>query len=227
MQLTVTVESAAGEASRAIAIGQLVIAGWAGRDAAAIEHHIAELAAIGVPRPSAVPLFYRVAANQLAQDVVVQVVGTASAGEVEPFVFADGGALYVTVASDHTDRGLERTSVALAKQVCAKPVATRAWPLAEVAAHWDELVLRATIAEEGREVLYQEAPVSVLRTPTDLIDRFTGGAGLPDGTGMCCGTVGVIGAIRPAPSFTMELVDTVLGRVIRHRYTLDVLAEVA
>ena len=171
MQLTVTIESAAGEAPRAIAIGQLVIAGWAGRDAAAIEHHIAELAAIGVPRPSAVPLFYRVAANQLVQDPVVQVVGTASAGEVEPFVFADHGTLYVTVASDHTDRGLERTSVALAKQVCAKPVATRAWPLAEVAAHWDDLVLRATIAEEGREVLYQEAPVSALRTPTDLIDR--------------------------------------------------------
>ena len=88
----------------------------------------------------------------------MQVVGTASAGEVEPFhVFADGGAVYVSVASDHTYRELERTSVALAKQVCAKPVATSAWPLAEVAAHWDELVLRATISEEGREVLYQEA----------------------------------------------------------------------
>ena len=204
-----------------------MIAGWAGRDAAAIEHHIAELAAIGVPRPSAVPLFYRVAADQLVQDPVVQVVGTASAGEVEPFVFADDGALYVTVASDHTDRGLERTSVALAKQACAKPVATRAWPLAEVAAHWDDLVLRATIAEEGREVLYQEASVAALRTPAGLIGRFTGGAGLRDGTGMCCGTVGVIGAIRPAPSFAMELVDPVLGRAIRHRYTLDVLAEVA
>ena len=42
---------------------RLVIAGWTGRDAAAIAHHIEELAALGVPAPSAVPLFYRVAIN--------------------------------------------------------------------------------------------------------------------------------------------------------------------
>ncbi len=227
VQLAFTIDSAAGEVSRTVAIRQLVIAGWAGRDAAAIEHHVAELEAIGVPRPSAVPLFYRVAANQLVQDDPVQVVGSASAGEVEPFVFADDGALYVSVASDHTDRVLERTSVALSKQVCAKPIATRAWPLAEVEEHWDALMLRATIVEHGHETLYQEAAVSTLRTPADLIDRFTAGGGLPDGTGMCCGTIGVIGAIRHAPSFTMELVDPVLHRVIRHGYTLDVLDEVA
>ena len=54
---------------------RLVIAGWTGRDAAAIAHHIEELAALGVPAPSAVPLFYRVAINQLSQGDVVQVVG--------------------------------------------------------------------------------------------------------------------------------------------------------
>ena len=40
-----------------------IVAGWAGRDLAAIEHHIEELAELGVPRPSAVPLYYRIAAN--------------------------------------------------------------------------------------------------------------------------------------------------------------------
>ena len=34
-----------------------IVAGWAGRNLAAIEHHIEELAELGVPRPSAVPLF--------------------------------------------------------------------------------------------------------------------------------------------------------------------------
>ena len=38
---------------------RLVIAGWTGRDAAGIQHHIEELAALGVPRPSTVPLYYR------------------------------------------------------------------------------------------------------------------------------------------------------------------------
>ena len=29
----------------------LIIAGWTGRDRAAVDHHIAEFAALGVPRP--------------------------------------------------------------------------------------------------------------------------------------------------------------------------------
>ena len=48
--------------SVAVDINQCIVAGWAGRDLAAIEHHIEELAALGVPRPSAVPLYYRIAA---------------------------------------------------------------------------------------------------------------------------------------------------------------------
>ena len=43
---------------------RLVVAGWTGRDAAAVEHHIEELAALGVARPSTVPVFYRCAAAQ-------------------------------------------------------------------------------------------------------------------------------------------------------------------
>ncbi len=41
------------------AIHTLVVAGWTGRDEAALQRHIEELAAIGVPRPSSVPVFYR------------------------------------------------------------------------------------------------------------------------------------------------------------------------
>ena len=37
---------------RACAIDTLVIAGWTGRDVAALEHHIEELKAIGVQPPS-------------------------------------------------------------------------------------------------------------------------------------------------------------------------------
>ncbi|MEX0758600.1 MAG: DUF2848 family protein, partial [Tistlia sp.] len=63
---------------------QGVIAGWTGRDPAAIEHHIEELAAIGVPRPSSVPLYYRVSAQAFTQAPAIQVVGDGSSGEVEP-----------------------------------------------------------------------------------------------------------------------------------------------
>jgi len=45
----------------------LIVAGWTGRDEATLNHHIEELAAIGVPRPSSVPVFYRNAANNVMQ----------------------------------------------------------------------------------------------------------------------------------------------------------------
>jgi len=209
-------------------IDNLIIAGWAGRDMAAIEHHIEELAALGIPRPSAVPLYYRVASNQLTQSATVQVLGAESSGEVETFVFNAGGELYVSIASDHTDRKLEAHSVAFSKQACIKPVATAAWKLADVAAYWDELVIRSWIKEDGKEVLYQEGTLASLRTPQDLIAGFTGGKDiLPEGSGMTCGTVGAIGGIRPATSFTMELFDPRRQRSLRHSYESEILAEVA
>ena len=209
-------------------IDSLVIAGWAGRDMAAIEHHIEELEALGISRPSAVPLFYRVSANQLSQAEQVQVLGEASSGEVETFIFNAGGELYVSIASDHTDRKLEAHSVAFSKQACVKPVGAAAWKLSDVADYWDELVIRSWIEEDGATVLYQEGPLASLRTPSDLIARFTdGSATLPEGCGMTCGTVGAIGGIRPAASFTMELYDPRRQRALRHHYVAQSLAEVA
>ncbi|WP_419343466.1 DUF2848 domain-containing protein [Achromobacter sp. PD1] len=206
----------------------LIVAGWAGRDMAAIEHHIEELAAIGVPRPSSVPLYYRIADNQLTQRETVQALGEDSSGEVETFVFSVDGEMYVSIASDHTDRKLETYSVAMSKQVCVKPVATSAWRLADVADYWDELVIRSYIVENGVEVLYQEGPLASLRTPQDLIAGYTGGATvLPAGAGMTCGTVGAIGGIRAAADFTMELHDPRRQRSLRHRYHVETLPVVA
>jgi hypothetical protein len=157
----------------------------------------------------------------------VQVVGPDSSGEVETFVFAVDGELYVSIASDHTDRKLEAHSVALSKQACVKPVATGAWHLAEVAGYWDELVIRSYIEENGEQLLYQEGPLASLRTPQDLIAGYTGGGMLPAGSGMTCGTVAAIGGIRPAQSFTMELFDPRRQRSLRHHYQVEVLPEVA
>src|SRR5205085_9552011 len=71
-----------------IEIASLIIAGWAGRNAAAIEHHIEELAALGIPRPSTTPLYYRVAAQTITQASRLVVLGSDSSGEVEPVVVA-------------------------------------------------------------------------------------------------------------------------------------------
>jgi len=228
MKLSFQVEAGAHTRQLGVDIDTFIVAGWAGRDLAATEHHIEELAKLGVPRPSAIPLYYRVAENQLSQAPRIQVVGAHTSREVETFVFMANGEMYVSLTSDHTDRKLESHSVALSKQLCAKPVAAAAWRFADVADYWDELVIRSTILEKGSEVLYQEGALNSLRTPTDLIAGYhAGAAALPQGTAMSCGTVGAIGGIRPASSFSMELFDPRTRRSLRHHYEIDVLPEVA
>lgn len=209
-------------------IDTLVIAGWTGRDLKAIEHHIEELEAIGVPRPSAIPLFYRVASQQLSQASTIEVLGEHSSGEVEPMLLVKGGEWWVSIASDHTDRQLETHSVAWSKQICTKPVANHAWRLAEVLPHWDQLILRSWIEEDGEDKLYQQGVLAALRTPTDLLALLARHQALPsDGLAMSCGTVGAIGGIRGATQFRMAIEDPVLGRRIEHRYTTHVLPMVA
>lgn len=228
MKLSFDLDTGAASQSLSVDIHTFIVAGWAGRDLAAIEHHIEELAAIGVPRPSAVPLYYRIADNQLSQSPRIQAVGPHSSGEVETLVFSVDGVMYVSLTSDHTDRKLESHSVALSKQLCAKPVGTSAWRFSDVVAYWDELVIRSYIEEDGKSVLYQEGPLSSLRTPPDLIEGYLGAPGdLPEGVAMSCGTVGAIGGIRPSASFTMELFDPRTGRSLKHRYDVEVLPQVA
>ena len=210
-----------------IEIDSLVIAGWAGRNAAAIEHHIEELAALGIPRPSTTPLYYRVAAQTLTQESRLTVLGPDSSGEVEPVVVAMADGLWIGIGSDHTDRKAEASGIALSKQLCGKPVGNQLWSYADVEGHWDQLVLRSWATIDGKRVLYQESPVSSLRTPRDLIRRHTGVDTLPAGTLMFCGTPGAIGGIRPGSRFEMELEDPVLNRALTHGYDIAVLPVVS
>jgi hypothetical protein len=206
-----------------IEIDSLIIAGWAGRDAAAIEHHIEELAVLGVPRPSRTPLYYRVAPQTATQASRLVVLGPDSSGEVEPVVVAMADGLWIGLGSDHTDRKAEAQGIALSKQLCGKPVSTQLWSYADVEPHWDQLVLRSWATIGGERVLYQDSPVSALRTPRDLIERQAGADTLPAGTLMFCGTPGAIGGIRSGTRFEMELQDPVLNRSLTHNYDIVVL----
>ena len=141
-QIQMACETIAEDGARSIALlsvvpTALVVAGWTGRDAAAIEHHIEELAALGVPRPSCVPLYYRVSLQLLSQATSVEVLGDHSSGEAEPLLFFSRGEWWLSVASDHTDRQVEGYSVAVSKQMCAKPLAETAWRWRDVQAHQD------------------------------------------------------------------------------------------
>lgn len=205
------------------AVRHLVVAGWTGRDVAALETHIRELEAIGVPRPKTTPIFYRVSASLLTTADRIEALGDASSGEVECVVYALADGLWLGLGSDHTDRKAETVGISLSKQMCAKPVGPRLWRYDDVAAHWDRLVLRSFAHVRGERRLYQEGPVAGLRSPPELIGLYTKAGGLPPGYAMFCGTLAVHGGIVPADAFEMELEDPMLGRIIRHRYAIEML----
>lgn len=217
MQLDLTLVDRRGETPLSVPVDNLVIAGWTGRDRAAVEAHIAELEKLGVPRPGKIPTYYRCAASLLTTAGRIEVAGDASSGEVEFVLLAAAGELLVGVGSDHTDRALEKTGVTLSKQVCAKPVGREVWKFSDIAGHWDALELRSFAAVDGARERYQEGPVTAMRAPADLLAGY-GATELPDGTAMFCGTLPVKGEIRPAARFEMELSDPVLGRQLRHQY---------
>jgi hypothetical protein len=204
------------------AIDTLVVAGWTGRDEAALRHHIEELAAIGVPRPSSVPVFYRIGVANLTQADSIEVLGRDTSGEAEPILVSLPDGIWVGLGSDHTDRKAETMGIALSKQLCAKVVGRTLWRLEEIADRWDQLMLRSFATIEGKRVLYQEGALAGMRAPADLLARWQNGE-LAPGTLMFCGTLGAIGGIQPASRFEMELDDPVRGRSMRHGYDVHAL----
>jgi hypothetical protein len=215
-----------------IAIDQAVIAGWTGRDPAAVEKHIKELEAFGVKRPATTPIFYRVSVARLTTGDSIEAVGESSGGEVEFVLLQHAGKLWVGAGSDHTDREVERYGVTVSKQMCDKPLAPVFWAFDDVAPHWDRLLLRAHVVECGKRALYQEGAVTAMTDPRALIERYGASkdargradAGhLPEGTMMFCGTLAAHGGVRATSEFAFELEDPVLGRKIAHAYRVQTL----
>lgn len=223
--------SDSGELLIAFEAVDLVMAGWTGRDEAAVRHHIEELQALGVAPPSKTPLFYRVDPALLAGAVEeIKVVGEETSGEAEAVILAMADGLWVGLGSDHTDRAFETHSVQLSKQLCRKPMAETLWCYDEVIDHWDELILRAHIVEQGERVLYQEGPVATLRHPEELMAAYREERAHPDeiplptGTALFCGTQPAIGGIRPATRFEMELEDPVRERSMSAIYETTIIS---
>jgi len=219
--LIFNIEDRSGKFERAVTVETLVIAGWTGRDTIAMEKHIQELEALGVKRPAYTPVFYRVAAERLGAMPEIQVSGSHSSGEVEFVLLKNNGEIFVGVGSDHTDREVETYGITVSKQMCDKPCSSALWRFSEVAEHWDQLILRSHATIGGERMLYQEGKVTAMRSPQDVLAKYSEHGGeFVDGTAMLCGTLAAIGGIRAADRFEVELEDPVLGRSLRHVYTV-------
>ena len=208
--LSLTLQANSTSRRAEVAIEQAVVAGWTGRDAAAVEKHIKELEALGVKRPATTPIFYRVSAARLTTDESIETVGNTSGGEAEFVLLQHAGRLWVGAGSDHTDREVEKYGVTVSKQMCDKPVAPAFWAFDDVAPHWDHLMLRAHVTEGGNRVLYQEGAVTAMIEPRALIAR-RGGRLRRDGPA-------ARGGVRATRDFAFELDDPVRGRKIAHAY---------
>jgi hypothetical protein len=204
---------------------RLVCAGWVGRDRAALQAHIDELAHLGVAPPTRTPIYMTFSTYLLTTDEEIGVVSGKSSGEVEYVLFCRDGDVWVTVGSDHTDRDVETKSIPASKQMYAKVHAAACWPFTEVRDHWNSLILRCWTTSAGVRTLYQESALSAILPPEDLL------AGLPDppapgeGVVVFSGTIATKGGLIYGDAYDLELEDPVRRRTIRTAYRVRVLPQ--
>lgn len=223
--LPLVVESLAGTAPLSFTVRHIVCAGYTSRDRADAERRIQELQSLGIARPKEAPTFFAVASYLATVEQVIEVQGPFTSGEAEVALVLGPGGPWVTVASDQTDRFVERHSVPAAKQLCPKVLAPMVWPLAEVQAHWDDLEIRAWVRSGRKRRLYQEAKLGSLLLPDVLLAGVRRRAGrVLDGVLLLSGTVPTVdGQLVYGDAYELELVDPRLGRAIRTQYAVRVL----
>lgn len=178
--LTFTVDAQDTTTPLTLAIDQMVIAGWTGRDPVARDKHIAELQEMGIAPPASTPIYYRASARRLTQEDGIECCGGDSSGEVEFVLIGWQGRIFVGCGSDHTDRKVEAYNVTVSKQMCDKPVASTLWELEDVIGHWDRMILRSYATIKGERVLYQEGTLDAMLPVADLIARGFEGGKFPD-----------------------------------------------
>ncbi|GAA1872405.1 DUF2848 domain-containing protein [Paeniglutamicibacter psychrophenolicus] len=213
--------------TKTVVVTDLLNAGYAGREQEEVQAHIAELAELGVPGPSATPAMYPVSSYlaQQAGEVVVQHGRTS--GEAEwALVVTDEGVL-LTAACDHTDRDLEVHGVAWSKNAGPDVLGRKAWRLDDVREHLDRITLRAWVGAEGEaDTLIQDSSLGALLTPDYWLDVL-GERGLnKPGTVLISGTVAMIAGVDQfAQSWRVEMSDPVTGQSIEVAYAVRQMAE--
>jgi hypothetical protein len=204
----------------AFEIRDVVAAGYTGRDQGAVRRHIEELAAHGVPVPPHVPTFYRVTRDRLVVADRIAVLGRETSGEAEFALLRAGGETYVAAASDHTDRALERVSVAMAKQASQKVLSRRTWRLADVRGGWERIAL----SSHSNGSPYQEGTLGTLMDPDEIVARTLTRIGAdtwPEGLAILSGTLALVRDLEFGDRFAVELADPASGRSLTVAYAVD------
>lgn len=201
-------------------VRRVINAGFTGRDQAAVQRHIDEMRAHGVPCPDRTPVLYPKMANLITTAAEIDVLGAETSGEAEFVLLAEADRVLVATGSDHTDRGLERVTIEKAKLVAPNVISKDVWDLADVREVWDGLVLASHTTVDGRRIPYQQGRLAEMMPPDALLAlvraRVEGGLA---GTAIYSGTLALLGgALVYGERFEVELRDERRGRALRCDY---------
>jgi hypothetical protein len=222
-RLNVTIEYKNGyERDIEIAVSELILFMWTGRDLEVVKRQIDELSKLGI-KPKTIPEIYRLQPYLVTTSNYIRKVSEFHTGEVMYVLLVKNeDEIFVTVGSDHTDREAERCNILAGKHMYPKVVARRAWPLEEVEDHWDSLILRSWVLEDSTKVLYQEGPLRLLLRPEKLLEQVKETVQELRNVVIFSGTIPTLkGEIRVSEYFEVELYDPVLKREISHYYWVD------
>ncbi len=208
-------------------VRKMINAGFTARSPGDVQKHIDELRKCGVTTFQEIPAFYPMLPDRITTSERIKVLpDSKTSGEVEYVLLLDGDNIYVTVGSDHTDRELEKHSILMSKQIYFNVIAPKVWRYEDVKGHWDDLILRAWVEENGQRQLYQEGKLGKIIRPEELIEkvqsRVTGDL---RGIVIYSGTLPTIGGgLCFSSRFEMELIDEHVGRAIRYAYSAEPIA---
>ena len=208
---------------REVAVQYVLNAGFTGRDTEQVQHHVDELAALGVPAPAQIPTLYPLPAHLVAQADAIQVGHARTSGEAEWALVVGESVddLMLTAACDHTDRDLEVHGIGWSKQTSPDLLGRLAWYLPDVVDELDRFTLRAWVAHGPTELLVQDGSLAQLLPPTYWIERLKAHSLLRPGTVLLGGTVPMVpGVDQFADAWRVELTDT-RGRTSRLAYQLE------
>jgi 4-hydroxyphenylacetate 3-monooxygenase len=199
----------------------LVMAMFTGRDATAVQMHVAELAAEGISVPDELPYFLELPVGLLTTGPQIKVNSTESSGEVEPVLLCTPDGWYVGVGSDHTARDVERQDLVQSKHACPKVLSTEVFPYQQVADAWDGIVVRSWAGPAGD--LYQEGLARDITPVGELVSGVTATGRSTEGLVMFLGTVPLrTGAFVYRDSYRVELTMGPHGPSIGCSYQVNI-----
>lgn len=204
-----------------------VAAGYTGRDQQSVQAHIDELRELGVATPYGIPALYWISPSRLTSLGTIIVVGEQTSPEVEFFLATDhNNKMYMTVASDHTDRKLEAVSVGKSKQVCDKVIGDLFWEVDEIKGHWDSISFGSRVIKNGEWVRYQSGTLGAILPYQKLLELIKEDTPAGQFPALLSGTIPILGGdVVYTSCCEIFIKDPVLEREIRKRYTITVLPD--